>query len=134
MAAAVANRSLGTIDQIAAGGQMTVKMDTGKTVTFDPKLLRHFDQGYAVTSHSSQGLTADRVLVHVDHAAHPDLINNRFAYVALSRGTQDSRLYTNDLNTIATSLASDAPKSSAVDFKQEGPSFIAERLEIHQSI
>lgn len=75
MAAAVAKRSLGTIDQIAAGGQMTVKMDTGKTVTFDPKLLRHFDQGYAVTSHSSQGLTVDRVLVHVDHAAHPDLIN-----------------------------------------------------------
>ena len=134
MAAAVANRSLGTIDQIAAGSQMTVKMDTGKTVTVDPKLLRQFDQGYAVTSHSSQGLAADRVLVHMNHAAHPDLINSRFAYVALSRGAQDARLYTNDLKTIATSLTNDTPKSGAIVFKQEGPSFITERLGIHHSI
>jgi len=37
--------------------------------------------GYAVTSHSSQGLTTDRVLVNMDTTAHPELINTRFAYV-----------------------------------------------------
>ena len=111
----VANRALGTIEQIAQHGLFTVKMDSAKTVSFDPQAIRHFDHGYAVTSHSSQGLTADRVLVHVDHAAHPDLVNSRFAYVALSRGSLDARVYTNDLKAMTASLASDLPKSSALD-------------------
>jgi len=114
----VASRALGTIEQIAQDGLMTVKMNSGKTVSFDPNYLRHFDHGYAVTSHSSQGLTAERVLVNVDQAAHPDLINSRFAYVALSRGSLDARIYTNDIKTMAAPLASDLPKSSALDLGQ----------------
>jgi hypothetical protein len=54
-------------------------------VDFDPSSSRHFDHGYAVTSHSSQGLTADRVLVNIDTASHLDLINSRLAYVSVSR-------------------------------------------------
>jgi ATP-dependent exoDNAse (exonuclease V) alpha subunit len=43
--------------------------------------------GSAVTSHSSQGATADRVLVHVDtKQAHDQLVNSRLAYVSVSRG------------------------------------------------
>jgi hypothetical protein len=43
--------------------------------------------GYAVTSHSSQGQTADRVLIHADtELGAKDLLNNRMAYVAVSRG------------------------------------------------
>lgn len=59
----VANRALGTIEQIALDGSVTARMDSGKAICFDPALTRHFDHGYAVTSHSAQGLTADRVLV-----------------------------------------------------------------------
>ena len=41
--------------------------------------------GYAVTSHSSQGQTADRVLIHTDtELGAKDLLNNRMAYVAVS--------------------------------------------------
>jgi ATP-dependent exoDNAse (exonuclease V) alpha subunit len=46
--------------------------------------LRHFDYGYAVTSPSSQGLTAERVLIHADTSVHPDLISSRFGYVAVT--------------------------------------------------
>ncbi len=42
--------------------------------------------GYAVTSHSSQGQTADRVLFHVDTDKSELLANDRFAYVSVSRG------------------------------------------------
>jgi ATP-dependent exoDNAse (exonuclease V) alpha subunit len=58
--------------------------------------MRHFDHGYAVTSHSSQGVTAQRVLVNMDTRAHPELINTRFAYVSVSRASQDAQIYTND--------------------------------------
>jgi hypothetical protein len=113
----VANRALGTVEQIEAGA-MTVKMDTGKAVSFDPKVQRHFDHGYAVTSHSSQGLTADRVLINVDHAAHPDLINSRFAYVSLSRASLDARIFTNDASRLPSRLDNDVAKTSAIDFSQ----------------
>ena len=50
-----------------------------------------------VTSHSSQGQTADRVLVHVDtEQAGEKLVNRRLAYLAVSRGRYDAQLYTND--------------------------------------
>lgn len=77
---------------------MTVRMD-GKaehTVSFDPAKLRQFDHGYAVTSHSSQGLTQDRVLANFDTGAARSLVNTRLAYVAVSRASQDDRIYPND--------------------------------------
>ena len=43
--------------------------------------MRHFDHGYSVTSHSSQGLTTDRVLVNMDTTAHPELIKTLAAYI-----------------------------------------------------
>lgn len=56
-------------------------MDDGKSVTFDINEMQHFDHGYAVTSHSSQGLIADRVLVNIDTNVHPELIKTDEFYV-----------------------------------------------------
>jgi ATP-dependent exoDNAse (exonuclease V) alpha subunit len=114
----VANRALGTIEYIAQDGQMTVKMDTGKTVSFDPQMQRHFDHGYAVTSHSSQGLTADRVLINVDGSAHPEMLNNRFAYVAVSRGALDAEIFTDRAGDLEKRLGKDISKTAALDFSQ----------------
>jgi len=92
----ISNRELGTIEQLSER-QMRVHLDSGKCIEFSPHTERHFDHGYAVTSHSSQGLTADRVLVHVDTAhAHHDLINTRMAHVSVSRDRCDPHIYTND--------------------------------------
>jgi ATP-dependent exoDNAse (exonuclease V) alpha subunit len=57
----VANRDLGTIERIDRDGRLSVRMDSGKSVSFDANNMRHFDHGYAVTSHSSHGLTSERV-------------------------------------------------------------------------
>ena len=111
----VKNRDLGTIERIE-GTSVSVRMDGEKnrTLTFDSSQMRHFDHGYAVTSHSSQGLTTDRVLVNMDTTAHPELINTRFAYVSVSRASQDAQIYTNDLSTLAERLSTDISKASAV--------------------
>jgi conjugative relaxase-like TrwC/TraI family protein len=112
----VANRDLGTIQRFEDDGRITVSMDGGKkTVTFDPQVMRHFDHGYAVTSHSSQGLTSERVLVNMDTQVHPELINSRFAYVSVSRASFDAQIYTNNATTLAESLSRDVSKASAVD-------------------
>jgi hypothetical protein len=66
--------------------------------------------GQEVTSHSSQGQTADRVLVHVDTTrAAEQLVNRRLAYVAVSRGRYDAQIYTND----KTHLAETQPRGLA---------------------
>ncbi len=115
----IKNRDLGTVERIE-GTSMTVHMDgdKGRTLTFDTSEMRHFDHGYAVTSHSSQGLTADRVLINMDTAAHPELINTRFAYVSVSRASEDARIYTNDATTLAERLSTDISKASAVEVER----------------
>jgi len=114
----VANRELGTLQQIGDDGAITIRMDGSKdrTVTFNPREMRHFDHGYAVTSHSSQGLTAERVLVNMDTNVHPELISGRFAYVSVSRASHDAQIYTNNVATLGESLSHEVNKASAIDF------------------
>ncbi|MGA2890186.1 MAG: hypothetical protein ABSE51_19225 [Terracidiphilus sp.] len=116
----VANRDLGTVQKIDDTGKMTVHMDGGKdrVVSFNPSEMRHFDHGYAVTSHSSQGLTSERVLVNMDTNVHPELINTRFAYVSVSRASQDAQIFTNNLTQLAPQLSADISKTSALKIVQ----------------
>ncbi len=116
----VANRDLGTITSIQPG-QMTVRLDgkTERSITFDPDKVRGLDHGYAVTSHSSQGLTERRVIVNIDTEASRNLVNSRLAYVAISRAESDARIYTNDAANLGTKLAGDVAKTSAVNFQQK---------------
>src|SRR5260370_35053738 len=68
-----------------------------------------------MTSHSSQGQTADRVLVHVDtEQAGEKLVNRRLAYVALSRGRHDAQVYTNDKDHLTEQLSRDVSHRSAM--------------------
>ena len=68
-----------------------------------------------MTSHSSQGQTANRVLIHVDtELAAKDLLNNRMAYVSVSRGAQDALLFTNDRENLPATLGHDVSRESAL--------------------
>ena len=115
----IANRSLGTITHMEPG-EISVRLDgkEQRTVTFDPQEMRHFEHGYVVTSHSSQGLTADRVLANIDTDSARSLINTRLAYVAISRASEDARIYTNNAETLGERLAHDVSKTAAVEFRQ----------------
>src|SRR5271169_3095945 len=114
----VHNRDRGRIEAIGTDNRLTVKMDDRRTVNFDPARMRHFDHGYAVTSHSSQSLTESRVLVNMDTNSFSELLNPRFAYVSISRAAQDAHIYTNDAATLAQRLSTDVTKTSAVDFHE----------------
>ena len=112
----IANRDLGTITALEKRS-ITVRMDgkSGREVTFDPTEFRQLDHGYAVTSHSSQGLTADRVIANIDTDSSRSLINDRLAYVAISRAAYDARIYTNSAANLGERLATDVSKSAALD-------------------
>ena len=62
----IVNRDLGTVENIGRDGKMRLRLDDERRVDFHPQHHPHLDHGYAVTSYSSQGQTAERVLVNVD--------------------------------------------------------------------
>jgi ATP-dependent exoDNAse (exonuclease V) alpha subunit len=71
-----------------------------------------------MTSHSSQGLTAERVLIHADTSVHPDLLNSHFGYVSISRASHEATLFTDNMAKLAPQLAADVSKTSALEVSQ----------------
>jgi hypothetical protein len=78
-----------------------------------------------MTSPSAQGLTADRVLINADAKAHPDLVNSRFAYVAVAGARSDARIYTDDRAAMEARLVTEISRPSAL-----APSPSLARLEL----
>ncbi|WP_160110120.1 AAA family ATPase [Caballeronia choica] len=83
----VKNGTLGTIEQIdaptdtkAAGAVLHVRLDDGRRLAVDTAQYGHFDHGYALTVHKSQGVTVDRAYVLATKNMHAEL-----AYVAMTR-------------------------------------------------
>jgi len=115
----LANRELGTLERIDKDGNLKLKMDSGREVEFNARQHPHIDYGYAVTSHSSQGQTANRVLIHVDSSqAHGELLNSRMAYVSVSRAQFDVKMYTNDAQTLGQDLSRNVTKATAIQEAQ----------------
>jgi conjugative relaxase-like TrwC/TraI family protein len=114
----VANRDLAAIESISPDGRISARLDDNRQVEFNAGEHRHFDHGYAVTSHGSQGLTAERVLVNADTSVHPDLLNSRFAYVSISRASREATLFTDDMTKLNPQLSVDVCKTSALEVSQ----------------
>ncbi len=73
-----------------------------------------------MTSQSSRGQTAGRVLVHVDtEQAGEKLVNRRLAYVAVSRGRYDAQIHTNDKTHLTDQLSRDVSHRSAIEPSEE---------------
>ena len=113
-----ANRDLAVIESIHPDGRVVASLGDNRQIEFSTREHPHFDHGYAVTSHSSQGLTAERVLVHADTGVHPDLLNARFAYVSVSRASRDAVVFTDDVAKLVPQLGADVSKTSALEINQ----------------
>jgi conjugative relaxase-like TrwC/TraI family protein len=109
----VKNSELGTIKQIS-DSEMTVKLDKKRDVTIVLEQFRHLDHGYAVTSHSSQGQTVNRVLVNAETTETDTLLNQRMAYVAISRARFEARVYTDSLQDLGPAFNREKNKEIAL--------------------
>jgi ATP-dependent exoDNAse (exonuclease V) alpha subunit len=120
------------VKDISPDGAMRLKLDSGREMNLNPERYPHIDHGYAVTSYSGQGQTADRVLVHVDtNLAARDLLNNRMAYVSVSRGQWDAQIFTNDRGALAEALGHDVSHRSAYQPAQAIAPPVQEIAETH---
>jgi len=114
----VANRDLAVIESISPDGRIAARLDDNRHIEFNSAEHRHFDHGYAVTSHSAQGLTTERVLIHADTSVHPDLLSSRFGYVAVSRASHEATIFTDDVTKLARQLGTEVTKTAAFEINQ----------------
>ncbi len=86
----VKNGMLGTVE-VARDGKMRVALDgdTERRVSFNPRSYQHFDHGYAVTIHKSQGATVDAAYVLASRS-----MDKHLAYVAMTRHRDKLQIYT----------------------------------------
>jgi conjugative relaxase-like TrwC/TraI family protein len=131
----LANRQTGTIRQLDSKGNVEVRMDAGnRKVRFNLWQMKHLDYGYAVTSFSSQGSTADQVLVNIDtgDSRLARLLNQRFAYVAISRAKHDAQVFTDNAKGLAESMGRKQDKEQAMH-PQEVAEYRKQAVEIRQN-
>jgi ATP-dependent exoDNAse (exonuclease V) alpha subunit len=135
----IVNGELGTINKIEPE-HLRLALDSGREVTFNPQQFRHIDHGYAVTSHSSQGLTVDRVLINADTKETLRLLNDRMAYVAVSRAREEALIYTDSTQNLRESLnrvtnkemALEATKSKSSGLQQDRNEWTNDPLATHE--
>jgi hypothetical protein len=111
----VKNGTLGTVEH-ATGARLSVRLDDGRAVAFDPLQYTHVAHGYAVTIHKSQGATVDRAYALAD-----PLIDRHAAYVAMTRHRLDVHLFADrdtfpDRLHLDRALARDSRKDLACDY------------------
>ncbi|WP_353685425.1 MobF family relaxase [Thermodesulfovibrio sp. 3462-1] len=113
----VKNGQVGELKSIDADGRVTVKMQDGTEKKFNlVTQYNYIDRGYAVTAYKSQGQTAERVIYHADTEKG---VNYNEAYVALTRGKTDIRIYTDSKERFTEQMKNEVTKSSTLDYAKE---------------
>jgi ATP-dependent exoDNAse (exonuclease V) alpha subunit len=91
-----------------------------RELTLSLAQLRHIDHGYCSTSHSSQGATAERVIVNAD-SMQPRLVNREQFYVSSSRAKKYLHVYTNDIEALRLAVGRERKKEIALEAVKQQP-------------
>jgi hypothetical protein len=89
----IKNGTFGTIIAIDEGkvlskASLTVKLDDGRVVKFNPEKYKHFSYGYGITINKAEGLTADYSYVLFDQK-----MNANLTLIAMTRHKEDCKGY-----------------------------------------
>lgn len=117
---AVASRDTATIEQLESNGNIAVRLESGRRLGWNIRDYNHIDHAYAMTSHSSQGMTVDRVLIHVDTADSRvrALVDKTLSYVATSRARYDAQIFTDSAAQLGNALTRENAKDMALSEAQ----------------
>jgi conjugative relaxase-like TrwC/TraI family protein len=103
-----------TVSQVDEQGR--IRLEDGRTL---PANYKHFDHGYAITAHRSQGKSVDAVVIS------GDAMKKELFYVAASRGRESVTVVTSDKELLRESVARSGERQSASELVRktgtEGP-------------
>lgn len=106
--AGLINGDVFTVQSIGKDG--TIQTREGKML---PASYRQLTHGYVVTSHKSQGRTADHVVVAAAR------LDSKATYVACSRGRQSCTVFTPEKESLFAGLPRSADRQAALDVLHE---------------
>jgi hypothetical protein len=106
-----------TVSQVDERG--LVHLEDGRTI---PASYKHFDHGYAVTAHRSQGQSVDAVVIA------SETMNRELFYVAASRGREHLTVITSDKAQLEESVGRSGARMSASELVRTRDATLAEGL------
>lgn len=95
--------------------QGNIKLSNGSKLSMS---YGHFTSGYVITSHSSQGKTADKVIISQSSLSHRASSMEQF-YVSVSRGRQAVAVYTDDKKALIESIKQTTQRRSASELVRD---------------
>jgi len=118
---------MATIEEIRADDRLSIRLDNNRQIEFNPNEHRHLDHGYAVTSHSSQGLTR-RTRPRSRRYQRPPQTCSTLASPTFPSRAQglDAKIYTNDTAELGQRLSGEVSKSSAIEFSHSTANAMAD--------
>lgn len=109
----LSNGSLYTVKGFTKSGDIIA--DNGWIIDHN---FGHLTHGYAVTSHASQGLTVDKVVVGIS-ADSIGATDQRTAYVAITRGKQQAVIFTDDRAELLKAFSRQDDPMSATELAEK---------------
>lgn len=120
----VRNGMLGTMENwrmLPGSGAMeiSVRLDDGEVIRFNPAEYAHVDHGYAISTHKAQGVTCDQVNVLLSES----MTDQEWSYVAMSRHRQRLRVFVPETmgEDLSLALGRSRQKELASDFVATEP-------------
>jgi len=112
------NGQIGEIKYIdSAGGRADIQMENGRVKTINLKTqYNYIGHGYAVTDYKAQGQTSKDVIYHADTSKG---VNYNQAYVAMTRGEKDVRVYTDSKENFREQMKQEKRKTCTLDYKKK---------------
>lgn len=102
---------------VAALGANVVSLTDGRRqVELPSDKPLHLDHAYATTVHSSQGTTAERVLIEA--ATKTKTTSKDVFYVAISRAQREAHVYTDDAAKLPIAVDRERQKHAALDLER----------------
>ena len=102
------NGELVTVSRVDEQGR--IQLQDGRVL---PEAYKHFDHGYAVTAHRSQGKSVDAVVIS------GDAMRRELFYVAASRGRESVTVVTSDRELLRESVARSGARQSASELARK---------------
>ena len=122
----ISNGRLDEIKGFALNGDLRLK--SGMTVSRD---YGHFDFGYVVTSHASQGKDRDLAIAAIGSQSLP-AVNAKQFYVTASRGREDVAIYVDDKAAVRRAIQQAGEQLSATELVY-GKTSQENNVSVHQS-
>ena len=97
-----------TVARVGAQGQ--IELEDGRVLAD----YRHFDHGYAVTAHRSQGKSVDAVVIW------GEAMKRELFYVGASRGRESVTVVTGDKGLLRDSIRRSGDRQSASELVRKG--------------